>query len=108
MIFYIIFILLIDSINYYISKDWGFTEFGQLIAEVNDGQNDQIYCLTKSIDNNKSKYVKMEICDLNKKEQIWKITLNADNSYNIQSSDNSFLKSYNNYYVYSSNNYPVN
>ncbi|APJ03087.1 ricin-type beta-trefoil lectin domain protein [Silvanigrella aquatica] len=78
---------------------WSFTEFGQLITKIFDGQYDQYYCLTAPRNSQDSNYVKLEICDLNTKEQRW--TLQSDkNSFKLLSSANETLHLYNNYYAY--------
>lgn len=55
------------------SNRWNYTEFGQLISEVYDREYKQYYCLTTPLNMEGESSVKMEIYDLNKKNQIWKI-----------------------------------
>jgi hypothetical protein len=56
-----------------------YTEFGQIISKSNYAENNQYFCLSKSQYEND--YLKMEICDLNKPEQIWKIKKYSDSSF---------------------------
>jgi hypothetical protein len=54
----------------YSKNKWLFTEFGQLISEINDGKNNQYYCLSFP-ENEENPYLKMEICDLRNPRQKW-------------------------------------
>ncbi|WGL59747.1 hypothetical protein QEJ31_14535 [Pigmentibacter sp. JX0631] len=56
------------------AAEWIYTDLGQIITLVHDGQNEQYYCLTSPINANNYNYIKLEICDLNLKEQIWNIS----------------------------------
>ncbi|APJ04444.1 hypothetical protein [Silvanigrella aquatica] len=86
----------------YNAQKWSYTEFGQFITEVHDGKNYQHYCLTSPGKSNDYNYVKMEICDLYNKDQLWKILKNDDETYSILTYNDKYLKSYYNYYVYTS------
>ena len=87
------------------SSQWNYTDFGQIITLINDGKNDQYYCLTAPINDNNYNYIKIKICDLNLKEQKWNLIPHDNSNYLITSFDNKYLNSYNNYYLYLDNNF---
>lgn len=87
------------------STQWNYTEFGQIITLINDGKNDQYYCLTAPLNDNNYNYIKIKICDLNLKEQKWNFIPYGDSSYIITSFNNKYLNSYNNYYLYLDNKF---
>lgn len=80
------------------NNKWIYTELGQLIAEVNDGKNNQYYCLTAT----KESYadLKMKICDLNKTEQIWKLNELSNSKYTLVSYSGKTVGIKDNYYTY--------
>ncbi|KAB8039874.1 hypothetical protein GCL60_06315 [Silvanigrella paludirubra] len=68
-----------DSCDNSTSNEFIYTQFGQIISRSNGDENNQYFCLSKSEYEND--YLKMEICDLNKIEQIWKIKKFSDSSF---------------------------
>jgi hypothetical protein len=81
-----------------VSGYWNFTEFGQIITEVDDGKNKQYYCLSAGkLEND---YIKLEICDLNNYKQFWKLVQLDKDNLTIASIDNRFISSKYNYYIY--------
>ncbi|RDB36192.1 MAG: hypothetical protein DCC88_06325 [Spirobacillus cienkowskii] len=86
-----------------VAAHWNFTEFGQIITEVDDGHKKQYYCLVAG--KLQKDYIKLEICDLNDYKQFWKLVdLDKDN-LTIASLDNRYIASSYNYYIYLANNY---
>ncbi|MBX9836774.1 MAG: RICIN domain-containing protein, partial [Silvanigrellaceae bacterium] len=91
---------------------WLYTEFGQLISEINDGKNNQYYCLTAPKQNNQYQYLKMEICDLNEERQKWSFIKNEKGDPSLKpntslvSHSGKVVAVYNNYYPYLSGNSP--
>lgn len=69
----------------YSKNRWLFTEFGQLISEINDGKNNQYYCLSFP-ENEENPYLKMEICDLRNPRQKWYFNETKENSSKLVSS----------------------
>jgi hypothetical protein len=80
------------------SHNWYFTQFGQLIAEAKDKHNEQYYCLTEVEGNNANSFIKMQICDLSDKRQLWKIEFTKYDQVFIKSSSNKILHAHDNSY----------
>ncbi len=80
------------------SHNWYFTEFGQLIAEAKDEHNEQYYCLTEAEGNNTNSFIKMQLCDLSEKKQLWKVEFTKHDQVFIKSSSNKILHAHENSY----------
>ncbi|BBH53958.1 hypothetical protein [Fluviispira sanaruensis] len=78
-------------------QKWNYTEFGQFISEINDGKNQQYYCMTAPQDDSAEDYARMQICDLNNDKQIWKIKKTENGNSLIFSSNGYVLSSYKEY-----------
>ncbi|APJ03086.1 ricin-type beta-trefoil lectin domain protein [Silvanigrella aquatica] len=80
------------------AQNWYITQFGQIITQVNDIYKDQYYCLTElnSIDN--YDYVKVQICDLTKSKQLWKVEFTEQGQSIIKSNSNKILHAHDDKY----------
>jgi len=81
-----------------VSGYWNFTEFGQIITEVDDEKKKQYYCLTAG--RVEKDYIKLEICDLNNYRQFWKLVQLDKDNLTIASIDNRHIAFKYNYYIY--------
>ncbi|WP_186647491.1 hypothetical protein [Fluviispira vulneris] len=78
-------------------QKWNYTEFGQFISEINDGKNQQYYCMTAPQEDAGEDYARMQICDLNNDKQIWKIKKTTNGETLILSSNGYVLSYYRSY-----------
>ncbi|WP_338636629.1 hypothetical protein [Spirobacillus cienkowskii] len=81
---------------------WSFTEFGQIITQVNDGQYNQYYCLKSPRVDSLDRYIRLEICDISVKEQKW-IIEKFENKYYLKNYFNQALLLGSNNFVFMSN-----
>ncbi len=96
----------VDDCNIqYANNNWLYTEFGQLIAEINDGENDQYFCLSEQKNQDSSNYLKMEICDLTNDKQHWSFIENNLSQINLISQSGKNVKLGSNYYLYLEDNH---
>nr|BFD30985.1 hypothetical protein GTC16762_06030 [Pigmentibacter ruber] len=70
--------IFVDNCENSIYNEFICTEFGQIISKFNSAENSQFLCLSRSIREND--YLKMEICDLNKTEQLWELKKFTDSN----------------------------
>jgi hypothetical protein len=84
------------------NRIWSFTEFGQVITQVYDGQHYQYYCLKSPRTGSPDRYIRLEICDISDKEQKW-IIEKFENRYYLKNYFNQTLLLGSNNFVFMSN-----